>query len=110
MENGVYDKTCVWCLSIIIYSNMTENAGTNKRCPLRESWLYFILSLHVLLRLHILSFHVLSLHVLSFYVLLLHVYHSMFYHSSPCFTTPVHSIFYHMPTAYGTLNEFVVIQ
>ena len=24
-------------------------------------------------------------------------YHLMFYHSSPCFTTSLHSIFYHMP-------------
>ena len=37
MENGAYDKISVWCLSIIIYSYMTKNAWTNKRCPLRES-------------------------------------------------------------------------
>ena len=43
-----------------------------------------------------LSFHVLLLHVLSLYVLLLHVYHFMFYHSSRCYTTPAHSMFYHM--------------
>ena len=38
----------------------------------------------------------LSFHVLSLYVLLLHVYHFMFYHSSRCYTTPAHSMFYHM--------------
>ena len=30
MENGVYDKTCVWCLSIIIYSNMTKMQGRTR--------------------------------------------------------------------------------
>ena len=84
------------------YAPWTQfDCSNEKRWTESWNWVYFYPRLCVVRLIEVsdmrdLTVYNLSFHVLSLYVLLLHVYHFMFYHSSRCYTTPAHSMCYHM--------------